>query len=408
MADIVIIGGGHAAAQLVTSLKQQKFDGSIVLISDENELPYQRPPLSKAYLKGEMTRERLVINRQKLYEDMNVDLKLNCRAEKIDREAKSVLLADGSTIPYGSLILATGGHARQLEVPGCDKTGLHYVRKIADIDAMHASWDKAEKIVIIGGGYIGLEIAAVARGAEKSVTLLEAEDRLLKRVTAPTVSEFYHAVHSSKGVDIQLNKIATAFEGDDCIRSVVTQDGARLEADLVIIGIGLIANSELADAAGLETNQAGIVVNAQCQTSDSDIYAVGDVTWHHNPFYDRHMRLESVQNAVDQAKVAIQHICGHDVSYNAQPWFWSDQYELKLQMVGLNQGYDEIIERGSREEGKLAFFYLKEGRMIAADCISSMAEFMQSKKLIAARVPVTADSLQDPRPFKEVATDLLG
>lgn len=412
MADIVIIGGGHAAAQAVMSLKQQKFTGSIALVSRENHLPYQRPPLSKAYLKGDLTAERLPIHREKLYADMAVELHLGIAAETIDPAAKTVALSDGNILSYGKLILATGGEARTLSLPGSDLSGLHYVRTKDHIDQMQADFAKATTIVIIGGGYIGLEIAAVARSLDKQVVVLEAEDRLLKRVTAPEVSDFYRDIHRSKGVDIHLNAVAAKLEGEaGHVQKVVCQDGRSFKADMVIAGIGLIANSQLAAAAGLDCHPAGIEVNAHCQTSDKDIYAIGDVTWHHNPFYGRSMRLESVQNAVDQAKVAVDHALNHRLGgvniYDAQPWFWSDQYDLKLQMVGLNAGYDIIVERGDRTAGKVAFFYLQGGRMIAADCISSMAEFMGAKKLIAAKVDLTPDQLTADKPFKDIVAELL-
>lgn len=411
MADIIIIGGGHAAAQAVLSLKQAKFDGTIALISAEDFLPYQRPPLSKAYLKGQVQAERLPIHRQKLYDDMQVALYLGQRAEKIDRQEKNVTLSSGEILPYGHLILATGGEARRLSIPGAGLHGIHYVRQKADVDHMQAAWSTVKNIAIIGGGYIGLEVAAAAIDAGKKVTLLESEDRLLKRVTAPIVSEFYADYHRAKGVDIKLGSQVVellADEKGEQVNGLQSQDGTSITADMVIVGIGLEPNSQLAEVAGLEVHPAGITVNDFAQTSDPAIYAVGDVSWHHNRFYDRWMRLESVQNAVDQTKVAVGHILGGSDVYDAQPWFWSEQYDLKLQTVGLSEGYDNIVERGDSGAGKVAYFYLKEGCIIAADCINMMAEFMQAKKLIAARQPVSPDQLLDPRPFKEVAQDLLG
>lgn len=409
MVDVVIVGGGHGAAQVVLSLKQLKFTGSITLVSDEDSLPYQRPPLSKAYLKGEMTRERLVIHRQKLYDDMNVDLRLSTRVEAIDSASKTIQLSSGDSLGYGALVLATGGRARQLSVAGADLPAVATLRSVGDVDRLKPAFDAAQSLVIVGGGYVGLEAAAVARSAGKAVTVLEAEDRLLKRVTAPVVSDFYYKTHSDHGATILLNKQVTRFsEAVTGAIDVTTSDGETITADLALVGVGLIPSTELAVDAGLTVTAGGIAVNELCQTSDPSIYAVGDVTWHHNRFYDRWIRLESVQNAVDQAKVAAQAIAGDTATYyDAQPWFWSDQYDLKLQMVGLNQGYDQAIIRGSLDEGRFACFYLKDSQMIAADCVRAMGEFMGAKKLIAARVRVSAELLQDMRPFKEIVAELL-
>ncbi|WP_417465285.1 NAD(P)/FAD-dependent oxidoreductase [Kordiimonas sp.] len=409
MSKIVIIGGGHAAAQLATSLRMKKFEGDVTLVSDEPVVPYQRPPLSKMYLSGEISADRLPILREQAYEGAGIKLKLGLRAIKVDRSARTVTLADGSALAYDKLILAVGGHARRLTCPGHDLAGVHYVRTMTDTDSMRGEFNTARSIVIIGGGYIGLEVAAVARKAGKKVTVLEAADRILQRVVAPEVSEFYTALHRAEGVDIHTGQMVTEIEGNDRASAVVTADGSRFEADMVVAGIGLIANTDLAEGAGLETTPAGITVNATCQTSDPDIYAVGDVTWHHNAHYDRWLRLESVQNAVDQAKVAISHIMGEDEPYDALPWFWSDQYGLKLQIAGLSQGYDTLVTRGSPEERSAAFFYLKEGRMLAADCVGRIAEFMNAKKIIAAGVNVDENMLKDDsRPFKEIAAEILG
>lgn len=405
---LVIIGGGHAAAQVATSLRQHKFDGQAVLVSDEPTVSYQRPPLSKAYLSGDISAERLPIIREQAYESAGITLKLGLHADSIDRNAKTVTLADGDTLPYDKLILATGGRARRLSCPGAELAGIHYIRTMADTDAMRGEFENAEKLVVIGGGYIGLEIAAVARKTGKAVSVLEATDRILGRVVAPDVSAFYTDLHTAEGVEIHTNKLVTSIEGTDRANAVCTEDGSRYEADMVVVGIGLIPNAELASEAGLDTTPLGIQVNSHCQTNDPDIYAVGDVSWFHHPFYDRDMRIESVQNAVDQAKVAVDHIMGSDTDYDSLPWFWSDQYGLKLQIAGLSQGYDTLVTRGNAAERSVAFFYLKDGKMIAADCIGRIAEFMNAKKLIAAQTPVTADQLLDDRPFKEIAADLLG
>lgn len=408
MTKIVIIGGGHAAAQAVTSLKQKKFEGDVTLITDENMVPYQRPPLSKMYLSGDIGAERLPILREAAYEGIGVDVRLSTRAEAIDREAKTVRLSSGDSVSYDKLMLATGGRARKLSCPGADLGGIHYVRTMADTDALRPQFDAAKRVVIVGGGYIGLEIASVARKAGKDVTVLEAEERILGRVVAPEVSAFYQKLHEEEGVKVLTGQMVTGFEGTDSVSAVLTKDCAKFDADVVVAGIGLIANTDLAADARIETAPLGITVNHYAQTSDPDIYAVGDVAWHHNDFYGRSMRLESVQNAVDQAKTAIGHMLGEEARYDALPWFWSDQYGLKLQITGLSQGYDQLVMRGNPAERSVAFFYLKNGKIIAADCVGRIAEFMNAKKLIPAEVTVDTATLQDDsRPFKEIAAELL-
>jgi 3-phenylpropionate/trans-cinnamate dioxygenase ferredoxin reductase subunit len=405
---LVIIGGGHGAAQIAASLRQHKFDGDATLVSNEPVVPYQRPPLSKQYLSGELAAERLPILREQAYEGAHVALRLGVHADALDRTAKEVTLASGEVLPYDKLILAVGGHARRLTCPGADLAGIHYVRTMADTDAMRGEFDAAKRVVIVGGGYIGLEIASVARKAGKEVTVLEAADRILGRVVAPEVSAFYHQMHTEEGVTIHTGQMVTEIEGTDRASAVVTESGDRFPADMVVAGIGLVPNLELAESAGLAHVPQGVEVNDQCQTSDPDIYAIGDVTWHKSALYDRWMRLESVPNAVEQAKVAVGHILGEDVRYEALPWFWSDQYGLKLQIAGLSQDYDTLVTRGSPQERSAAFFYLKDGKLIAADCVGRVPEFMNAKKLIASGTPVTADQLTDERPFKEIAAELLG
>lgn len=408
MTKIVIIGGGHAAAQAATSLKQKKFDGEVTLITDEAAVPYQRPPLSKAYLSGDLAAERLPILRETAYEQSGVDVKLNTRAEAIDRDSKTVKLSNGEKVEYDKLMLAVGGHARRLNCPGSDLNGIHYVRTITDTDKLRPEFDAAKNILVVGGGYIGLEIAAVARKAGKTVTVLEAMDRILARVVAPEVSDFYADLHTSEGVTIHTNQMVTEIVGDKRVEGVITNEGERFDADLIIAGIGLIANTELAETADIEVAPMGITVNEYCQTSDPDVYAVGDVTWHHNPMYDRELRLESVQNAVDQAKTAIGHMLGEEAPYDTLPWFWSDQYGLKLQIAGLSTGFDTLITRGDPASRSVAFFYLKDGKLIAADCVGRMGEFMQAKKLISAKVQIDESLLSDDsRPIKEIAAELL-
>ncbi|WP_262690270.1 NAD(P)/FAD-dependent oxidoreductase [Kordiimonas aestuarii] len=408
MTKLVIIGGGHAAAQIATSLRMKKFEGDVTLVSDEPVVPYQRPPLSKMYLSGEIGAERLPILREQAYASANIGLKLGVRATSIDRAEKTLALANGEVLPYDKLILAVGGHARRLSCKGADLAGIHYVRTMTDTDAMRGEFNTAKRIVIVGGGYIGLEVAAVARRAGKDVTILEAADRILARVVAPEVSAFYTRLHTEEGVDIHTGEMVTEVEGNDRAAAVLTDSGKRFESDMIVAGIGLSPNIELATSAGITALDAGIEVNEHCQTSDPDIYAVGDVAWFTHSHYGRTMRLESVQNAVDQAKVAVEHIMGDDAAYDALPWFWSDQYGLKLQIAGLSEGYDSLVVRGDPAARSVAYFYMKGGKMLAADCIGRIAEFINAKKLITARLDIDAALLRDEsRPFKEIAAEML-
>ena len=389
---IVIAGAGHAAGQLVASLKQQKFAGQIVLIGDESYLPYQRPPLSKKFLSGDLPAERLYVKPASFYEDPQIELKLDTRVSKIDRVGKLVCTETGESIPYDKLILALGSRVRRLQIEGADLDGIHYLRSIADVDAIHAEMQNKKNAVIVGAGYIGLEVAAVLRQQGLSVTVVEMADRVMSRVVSPEISDFYQIEHTNQGVKLRLSTGIVAFHGDGRIESLETADGDLIPSDFVVIGVGIVPNMELAAEAGLEVDD-GIVVNDQCQSSDPDIYAVGDCTTHPNSIYDRQLRLESVHNAIEQAKTAVSNICGHEAHYAQVPWFWSDQYDLKLQIAGLSAGYDDVVIRGNPADRSFACMYLKDGKLIAADAVNSPKEFVQSKALIAARTPVDREKL---------------
>jgi 3-phenylpropionate/trans-cinnamate dioxygenase ferredoxin reductase subunit len=391
---IVIAGAGHAAGQLLGSLKQQKFAGQIVLIGDEPYLPYQRPPLSKKFLSGDMPAERLYVKPASFYEDPQIELKLETLVSDIDRANKTVTTNDGENITYDKLILALGAKVRRLPIEGTDLEGVHYLRGIADVQAIRADMQNKKNAVIIGAGYIGLEVAAVLRQQGLGVTVVEMADRVMSRVVSPEISDFYQIQHTEQGVKLRLSTGIVALHGDRKIDSVETADGEQIEADFVVIGVGVEPNTELAAQAGLAVDD-GIVVNDQCQTSDSDIYAVGDCTTHPNAIYDRQLRLESVHNALEQAKTAVSNICGHETHYAQVPWFWSDQYDLKLQIAGLSSGYDDVVIRGNPADGSFACMYLKDGRLIAADAVNSPREFVQSKALIAAKTPVDREKLGD-------------
>lgn len=392
----IIIGGSHAAAQLAPSLRQEGWEGKILVITDDSYLPYHRPPLSKAYLSGEKDAASLLIRAEAMYEKFNIDFMLNTRVEKIDRENKSVTLDNGETLEYTKLALCTGARVRKLPIPGADLKAVHYLRDIADAEAIKQNIKPGGKAVIVGGGYIGLETAALLRKIGVNVCLLETMDRVLERVTSAEISEFYARVHSEEGVEIKTGVMATEIAGsDERAVAVVCNTGEQVEADLVIIGIGVIPNTELAENCGLDVDN-GILVNEFAQTSDEDIVAAGDCTNHPNPIYGRNIRLESVPNATEQAKAAAASICGNQKAYGTLPWFWSDQYDLKLQIAGLNHFFDEVVVRGDiKNTRNFVAWYLKDGEVIAADCVNRPMEFMLAKQLIQGDKKLPISELAD-------------
>ena len=392
MSGIVVIGAGQAAGQAAASLRQEGYEGEVTLLGDEAQAPYQRPPLSKAYLSGDIGMDRVLVRPENFYPDKNINLKTNTRVASIDRDNKSVTTESGETYEYEKLLIATGSSPRILNIPGSDLEGIHYLRTIDDVDGIRGAFEKAGKICIVGGGYIGLEVAAVAKKAGLDVTVVEAMDRILQRVTTPEMSDFYHNLHTGRGVNIMVNPGVDGFEGDGEVSAVLCGD-TKIEADLVIVGIGIIPNVALAEAAGLECDN-GIVVNDHCQTSDPDIYAAGDCTNHPNPIMDRRLRLESVPNAMGQARTACSNMLGGDKVYAEVPWFWSDQYELKLQMVGFSADGDSSVVRGDKDANQFAVFYLKEGKVVAVDAVNSPKEFMVCKQLYGK--PADAAALADP------------
>ena len=375
----IVIGGSHASAQFVVSLRQGGWEGDIILIGDETDLPYHRPPLSKDFLSGSKELEDILIRPASVYENAKITLKLGTRVALIDRKAKTVTTDKDEILSYDKLILATGARVRRLPIEGADDPRVMYLRDTNDVRGIKSAIAKDKRAVIIGGGYIGLETAASMRKNGMEVTVLEAMDRILQRVTAPVMSDFYRRVHTEEGVVIAENEMAASIETTEKELVVHTKSGAKYPADIVIIGIGVVPNSELADEAGLEVGN-GIVVNEYCQTGDEDIYAIGDVTWHFNPIYATHIRLESVPNATEQGKTAALHINGTEKAYNSLPWFWSDQFDLKLQIAGLSQGYDDIVIRGDHEGSRsFAAFYFNGDRLLAVDAVNAPREFMMSK-----------------------------
>jgi 3-phenylpropionate/trans-cinnamate dioxygenase ferredoxin reductase subunit len=399
-ADIVIAGASHAGSEVASRIRQGGFAGSIALLGAEPYLPYQRPPLSKAFLAGEIEVEQLVIRSEESYVKSDIAWHPSTQVETIDRAAHRLHLASGGWFDYGKLVLATGGRPRRLTIPGADLKGLHYMRAIADVNAIRPELAHGKKLVIVGGGYIGLEVAAVAIKHGLDVEIVEFAPRVLARVAGPELSAFYEAAHKTAGVKLRLCTGVDGFEpaaaDPEHVGAVICGDGTRLPADFVLVAVGLVPNIELAALSGLAVGN-GIVVDEFCQTSDPDILAIGDCTEFPLPFLGgQRIRLESVPNAVEQARVAATVLNGAPKPYNLVPWFWSDQYNLKLQSVGLSQGHDQVVIRAPRSPEGFVAFYLREGRMIAADCVNSIIEFNVAKKLVASGAQVDAAALAAP------------
>jgi len=392
--NVVIAGAGHAAGQVVATLKQRKFDGRIILIGDEIHLPYQRPPLSKKFLSGDMPAKRLHFKPASFYDDPQVEVRLNTKITAIDRSNKT-LRTDAGNTPYDTLVLAVGSRVRRLPVEGAELEGVHYLRSISDVEGIRAELGERRKVVIVGAGYIGLEVAAVMRQLGLDVTVVEMADRVMSRVVSAEISDFYQIEHTNHGVKLRLSTGVAAFRGDTRISAVETTNGDQIPADFVIVGIGVEPNIELAADAGLNVDN-GITVDECCRTSDPNVYAVGDCTVHPNSIYERRLRLESVHNALEQAKTAANNICGKQTCYSQVPWFWSDQYDLKLQIAGLSEGYDDVLVRGNPADRSFACLYLRDGKLIATDAINSPREFLRSKELIANRSQIDRDKLADP------------
>ena len=398
-ADVVIVGASHAGSEVGAKLRQGGFTGSIALIGTEPYLPYQRPPLSKAFLAGETTEEQLLIRSEGAYEKANIDIHLSNTVEKIDPAAHRLQLVSGNAFEYRKLVLATGGRPRRITVPGSDLTGLHYMRSIADVDKLREVFLPGARLVIVGGGYIGLEVAAVAVKSGLDVEIVEFAPRVLARVAGPELSAFYESVHRNAGVKLRLSTGVEGFEPSPAnpghVGAVRCGDGTVLPADLVLVAVGLVPNMELASEAGLAVAN-GIAVDEYCQTSDPDILAIGDCSEHPLPFLGRRVRLESVPNALEQARVAASVINGQPKPYNAVPWFWSDQYNLKLQSVGLSQNHDQVIIRPPRNPEGFIAFYMQEGRMIAADCVNAIIEFNMAKRFVTDKLILNPAALADP------------
>ncbi len=400
----MIVGAGQAAAQACQSLRMGGYEGGLTVIGDEPALPYQRPPLSKAYMKGDLPEERLYFKPAAWYEDNNIEVMLGVSATGIDRRAQRVLLENDGHVDYDALILATGSRPRKLPVEGADLGGVHDLRGLADVERIRPQMIEGHRLVVVGAGYIGLEAAAVARQMGLEVTVLEMAARVLARVTSPVMSDFFEAEHSRQGVDLRVGARLEGLKGQGGkVTGAVLGDGTEVPADIVLVGIGILPNTELAEAAGIGCKD-GIIVDRDARTSDPRIFAAGDCTRRLLVHYGREGRLESVHNAIEQGKLAAAAILGKPRPPEDCPWFWSDQYDLKLQIAGLSEGYDDIIVRGDPDARKFAAFYMRAGRLIAVDAVNSGPEFMASKKLIMVGASVAPADLQDTSTsMKEIA-----
>jgi 3-phenylpropionate/trans-cinnamate dioxygenase ferredoxin reductase subunit len=394
---LVVVGASYAGLQIALSARSAGFAGPILLVGDEPHLPYQRPPLSKGFLTGKVAESALPIRPQQVLEQNRIEPILGVRATAIDRASRTVSLSDGRSLTYGRLGLATGCRPRLLPIPGADLEGVLYLRTLDDAIALKARMPEARSVAIIGGGFIGLEIAASLAMLGKDVTVIEALPRVLARALPERVSDFITDVHRRASVTVRTGTTVRELEGvGGHVRSVLLSDGTRCPADFVIVGIGVLPNVELAAEAGLAC-QDGIVIDEFARTSDPTIVAAGDCTRHPNRFAPAGpIRLESVQNALDQAKTAGGALVGTLKAYDAVPWFWSDQYDLKLQMVGLSEGHDQAVVRGSPEEQKFSVFYFRKGALIGIDSINRPGDHMAGRQLIPAGTPLTPEQVADP------------
>ncbi|KPP82341.1 MAG: 3-phenylpropionate/trans-cinnamate dioxygenase ferredoxin reductase subunit HcaD [Oceanicaulis sp. HLUCCA04] len=394
-AGTVIIGAGQAGLSCAAELRRRKYEGPVTLIGAEPALPYQRPPLSKAYLAGELPVERLWLKPEAFYPASDITCLTNARVTAIDREARQVVLADGARLAFENCVIATGGEARIPPIPGANLPGVDVLRTFAEADHLSAALEGAKSLAVIGAGYIGLEVAASARKRGLEVVVLEAAERPMARTASPILGGWFGAVHRGYGVDLRVSTpVAAILDKGGKAAGVRLADGEEIPTDTILLAAGLALNTGLAEAAGLECAD-GIIVDMACRTSDGDIYACGDVARFSSALYGRSVRLESVQNAIEQGKAVAAAILGEDVAYDPVPWFWSDQYELKLQIAGLIDGADMAVRRGDPEMGNFAVFHLKDSRIIACEAVNAAPEYMAAQKLIRSGKTVDPDALRN-------------
>jgi 3-phenylpropionate/trans-cinnamate dioxygenase ferredoxin reductase component len=393
MSAVVIVGAAQAGLQIAVSLREKGYAGKVQLVGSEPHPPYARPPLSKAYLSGAATLESLALRNEAFYVDHEIELICGERVTDVELDAGLVKLASGRELPFDQLALTTGARVAKLPVPGAELDGVLYLRDLADADRLAERLPEAKNVVVVGGGFIGLEAAAVCRNKGKEVTVVEMGSRLVMRAVAPVVSEFYRAAHERRGTTIKLGQTVTAVEGENgSVTGVRLDDGTFLPADLVLVGIGVHARGELAEHMGLEIQNGAVVVDRHARTSDPRVVAAGDVTLLPHPLtHDVMVRLESVQNAVDQAKVAAASLMGEDKEYSSVPWFWTDQDTIKLQIAGLSTGYDDVVVRGEPDEEKFSVLYYRHGRLIAIDSINRTPEYLAVRQGLAKGLTVPQD-----------------
>ncbi len=402
--DILIVGAGHAGAQAAIALRQRKFVGSIAILGEEPELPYERPPLSKDYLAGDKPFDRLLIRPAAFWIERDVTMLTSRRVVAVDPAARIVTTDDGARFGYGELIWATGGHARRLSCAGHDLTGVHSVRSRADVDRMIAELDGTTRVAVIGGGYIGLEASAILSKLGKQVTVFEAQDRVLARVAGTALSGFFEAEHRAHGVDIRLGAAVDCIvESAGRAAGVRLADGDVVPAEMVIVGVGIVPAVQPLLAAGAEGGN-GVAVDTYGATSLPHVHAIGDCALHANTFADGlPIRLESVQNANDQATTVARALTGAPEPYAAVPWFWSTQYDLRLQTVGLSTGHDREVLRGDPATRSFSIVYLKAGRVVALDCVNAIKDYVQGRALVLSGAMLPADRLADAAvPLKEL------
>lgn len=391
---VIVVGAGQAAASFAARLRQKDTESQITLIGEEQSLPYQRPPLSKKYATGEMSTEQLLLRPSDWYEQNNVACMTDTSVTSIDADEKTLSTTKGETLNWDKLVFASGSRARHLPAQiGGNLDGIHVLRSLEDADTVAEKFKTEKNVVIVGGGYIGLEAAAVCAKLGLSVTLIEAADRILQRVAAQETSDWFRALHKNHGVKIIEGTGLDRFEENNGkVSAALLSDGTRLETSFVLVGIGIIPNAELASDIGLEVD-GGIVVNAYCQTSNPDIYAAGDCAAF--DFKGERTRLESVQNAIDQAECAADNIAGEAREYTPYPWFWSDQYDVKLQIAGLNRGYDQVVVRPGEREGAVSHFYFAGDNLLAVDAMNDPRTYMVAKKMLEAGKNITPEQARD-------------
>ena len=394
MEDLVIIGAGQSAIQCINSLKKEGYAGSITMIGEEEHLPYQRPPLSKGFLEDSVNKERLYFKKLDFFTENKIQLKLGTSANKVDLENKLVFLSDDTNLSFDKLVFATGSRVRKLDFPGSNLSSIHYLRGLDDAESIKNDLERSKEVVVIGAGYIGLEVAAIAAKKNVTVSVIEMADRVMNRTVDPQISDYYLKLHQNNGVKFIFNNSLEEIKGSKKVESVLCSDGSEIKADMVIIGAGIIPNVELADQEGVFGDNV-ILVDEFGQTNYKNIYACGDCTSHPNKLLNKQLRLESVHNAMEQSKTVAFSAIAKPLEYNQVPWFWSDQYDHKLQIVGLSGEHDNVVMRGNTKDQKFMLFYTKDNQLIAVNAVNNPKEFLICRKLVANKVKIKSEMISD-------------